>query len=46
MNLKPLENTNLYGMNYFFNEIKNLYDKENMPNKILETKKSLGSLKI
>ena len=35
MNLKPLENTNLYGMNYFFNEIKNLYDKENMPNKIL-----------
>ena len=35
MNLKPSENTQLYGMNIFFNEITSLYNKKKMPNKIL-----------
>ena len=43
MHLKPSENTNLYGMNSFFNEIINLYIKKKMPNKILLSgKKGLG----
>jgi DNA polymerase-3 subunit delta' len=43
MHLKPSENTNLYGMNNFFNEIINLYIKKKMPNKILLSgKKGLG----
>jgi DNA polymerase III subunit delta' len=35
MNIKPSENTNLYGLDNYFNEIIDLYDKEKMPNKIL-----------
>mgnify|MGYP001156751914 CR=1 FL=1 len=35
MNLKPSENTQLYGMNFFFNEISSLYNKKKMPTKIL-----------
>ena len=43
MNLKPSENINLYGMNIFFNEIKDLYNKNIMPNKILISgKKGIG----
>ncbi|MDA7714097.1 AAA family ATPase, partial [Candidatus Pelagibacter sp.] len=35
MNLKPFENTKIYGMKNFFNEVKELYNIEKMPNKIL-----------
>jgi len=35
MILKPSDNTQLFGMNVFFNDIKNLYDENKMPNKIL-----------
>jgi len=35
MNLKPSENTKIYGMENFFNEIVGLYNDEKMPNKIL-----------
>ena len=43
MNLKPSENTQLYGMSNFFNEIVSLYNKEKMPSKILLSgKKGLG----
>jgi DNA polymerase-3 subunit delta' len=43
MNLKPSENTQLYGLNYFFNEIISLYNSKKMPTKILLTgKKGLG----
>ena len=43
MHLKPSENTKLYGMNMFFNEISNLYNENKMPTKILLSgKKGLG----
>jgi DNA polymerase-3 subunit delta' len=43
MNINPSANTCLYGMNKFFNDIKELYDKKKMPNKILLSgKKGLG----
>jgi DNA polymerase-3 subunit delta' len=43
MQLKPSENTQLYGMNHFFNEIINLYNDKKMPTKILLSgKKGLG----
>ena len=43
MELKPSENTKLYGMNHFFNEIINLYSKNKMPSKILLSgKRGLG----
>ena len=43
MVLKPSENTKLYGMNLFFNEITKLYNKNKMPTKILLSgKKGLG----
>ncbi len=43
MNLKPSENTQLYGMSNFFNEIIALYNEKKMPNKILLSgKKGLG----
>ena len=43
MKLKPSENTKLYGMNHFFNEISKLYDDKKMPTKILLSgKKGLG----
>ena len=43
MNLKPSENTRLYCMEKFFNEIAKLYKKKKMPNKILFSgKKGLG----
>ena len=43
MNLKPSENTQLYGMGEFFNEIINLHNKKKMPTKILLSgKKGLG----
>jgi DNA polymerase III subunit delta' len=43
MNLRPSENTQLYGMNLFFNEIIDLYSKKKMPTKILLSgKKGLG----
>ena len=35
MILKPSENTKLHGMNYFFNQIAHLYNKNVMPTKIL-----------
>ena len=35
MNLKPRENAKLYGMNFFFDEIITLYNKNKMPTKIL-----------
>ncbi len=35
MIIKPSENTNLYGLDNYFNEITDLYDKKKMPNKIL-----------
>ena len=35
MNLKPSENTSIYGYKYFFNEIIQLYKNKKMPNKIL-----------
>ena len=31
MNLKPSENIQLYGMDYFFNEIIELYNKKKLP---------------
>ena len=43
MNLKPFENTQLYGMNDFFKEIITLYNEKKMPTKILLSgKKGLG----
>ena len=43
MKLKPSENTQLYGMSHFFNEITSLHDSKKMPSKILLTgKKGLG----
>ena len=43
MNLKPSENTKLYGMNNFFNEIIKLYSEKKIPFKILLSgKKGLG----
>ena len=43
MNLKSSENQHLFGVNSFFNEIINLYNKKKMPNKILLSgKKGLG----
>ena len=43
MNLKPSENTQLYGMYDFFKEITSLYNKKKMPTKILLSgKKGLG----
>ena len=43
MNIKPSENTQIYGMDNFFTEISNLYDANKMPNKILFSgKKGLG----
>jgi len=35
MNLKPSENTKIYGMENFFNELADLYKQKKMPNKIL-----------
>jgi len=35
MNLKPSENTKIYGMENFFNELVGLYKQKNIPNKIL-----------
>ena len=43
MNLKPSENTRIYGMEAFFKEIVELYNQKKMPTKILLTgKKGLG----
>ena len=43
MHIKVNKNTNLYGMEKYFNEIIKLYDKEIMPNKILLSgKKGIG----
>ena len=43
MNLKPSENTHLYGMHDFFNEITTLYNEKKMPIKILLSgKKGVG----
>jgi DNA polymerase-3 subunit delta' len=35
MNIRPSENTKLYGMDKFFYDIVNLYEQNKMPNKIL-----------
>jgi len=35
MNIKPSENTKLYGLGEYFNEILNLHNQKKMPNKIL-----------
>ena len=43
MEFKPSENTRLYGMKIFFDEISNLYNQKKMPTKILLSgKKGLG----
>jgi DNA polymerase-3 subunit delta' len=43
MELKPSENTKLYGMNHFFNEISILYNEKKLPTKILLSgKRGLG----
>ena len=43
MNIKPSENTKLFGMNHYFSEITKLYNEQKMPNKILFSgKKGLG----
>jgi len=43
MQLKPSENTKLYGMEFFFNEITKLYIKKKIPTKLLLSgKKGLG----
>ena len=43
MELKPSENTKLYGMNDFFDEITSLYNENKMPTKVLLSgKKGLG----
>jgi DNA polymerase-3 subunit delta' len=43
MKIKPSENTKLYGMNHFFDEISSLYLQKNLPTKILLSgKKGLG----
>ena len=43
MHLKPSENTQLYGMEDFFNQITSLYKQKKMPTKILLSgKKGLG----
>ena len=43
MNLKPSDNHQLFGMDIFFNEIINLYNRKKMPNRILLSgKKGLG----
>jgi DNA polymerase-3 subunit delta' len=43
MELKPFENTKLYGMKHIFNEITKLYNENKMPTKILLSgKKGLG----
>ena len=43
MELKPSENTRIYGMNYYLNEIIKLYNEKKMPTKILLSgKKGLG----
>ena len=47
MYLKPFQNTKLYGMNIFFNEIITLYDQKKMPTKILLSgKRGLGKSNI
>ena len=35
MNLKPSENTKIYGMEFFFNELVGLYKQKKIPNTIL-----------
>ena len=35
MNLKPSENTKIYGMEIFFHELSGLYRQKKLPNKIL-----------
>ena len=43
MKIKPSENTKLYGLDIYFNEIIELYNEKKMPNKILLSgKKGLG----
>ena len=43
MNLKPSENTKIYGMENFFHELSGLYKLKKLPNKILLSgKKGLG----
>ena len=43
MNLKPSENTKIYGMENFFNELVGLYKQKKIPNRILLSgKKGLG----
>ncbi len=43
MNIKPSENTKLFGLDRYFNEIIDLYNKNKMPNKILFSgKKGIG----
>ena len=39
MNIKPSENTKLYGLNDYFNEIINLNNKKRMPNNTIRNKK-------
>ena len=43
MKLKPCENTQIFGMDFFFNEITEIYKKNKMPTKILLSgKKGVG----
>ena len=41
MNLKPFENTQLYGMNDYFKEIIKLYKQKKMPSKNINALKIL-----
>jgi len=43
MNIKPISNTNLYGLESYFNECISLFDNDKLPNKILFSgKKGIG----
>ena len=45
--MNPLEQINLYGLGNYFNELKNLYDNKNLPNKILLSgSKGLGKFTL
>ena len=43
MNIEPISNINLYGLERYFKECASLYDSDKLPNKILFSgKKGLG----
>ena len=47
MMLKPIEQKNLFGLDYYFNELKYLYDNKKFPNKVLLSgQKGLGKFTL